>query len=567
MDDAPPPGASSHNAAPIEDEDLLISVSGGLGHMDEERNVYVKDQDCTECLKDLQRFLRRDDVFERPVFHRLGQWDLVSTDLVPLIVHHQDDADVVYNALKVLTFLTMPIEPQSDLLSEQCKHLKRIKQCFLANDALAVIVGLLAGPLSRYPRLPERDILVTQLVLTFVRNIMCIDSAEHTLGIDGGPSADYDLAQGKADLLQRLFRDNVLEIVLLVAQHANEKTFKNDAPLILHILHQVFEGFDAAQLFGRADGIPSARGRGEAISKAKGIASNAGGGRARTTAAGAVAKSELALALSSERRARITGTSFTRLPPRHRQFSGTFVKKYADVSQQYVFTQRSMKPGIDRDDMMGGGGGGRRGRRAFAFDGARIPMPGALQPLLCGFVDGLLDGGYDVLMDTIRPELMHGIGISRYDKEDYMRFFKLSRFCTSYVKLKVEKEKEKEKERDAMGEKGNKGPASPFSSIGATLGWDMFHLLLTVWSQQIELPTRADDKDWALQGASLALLKEMLGLLHVAYERGSRLDRQAADKLSRRLLHDDLKQSGLFPLLCKMMKQYVKRKKKKEKKR
>ena len=144
---------------PLQDEDLLISVSGGLGRFDEDANVYRKDADCLECLKDLQRFLRRDDPYTRDVFHRLCQWGLVATDLVPLVVQYQDDSDVVYNALKVLTFLTMPVDPESDDLHVQCRELARIKDCFLANDAVAVIVGLLSRPLSRYPRLSEKDIL------------------------------------------------------------------------------------------------------------------------------------------------------------------------------------------------------------------------------------------------------------------------------------------------------------------------------------------------------------------------------------------------------------------------
>ena len=113
---------------PLQDEDLLISVSGGLGRFDEDANVYRKDADCLECLKDLQRFLRRDDPYTRDVFHRLCQWDLVATDLVPLVVQYQDDSDVVYNALKVLTFLTMPVDPESDDLHVQCRELARIKE-------------------------------------------------------------------------------------------------------------------------------------------------------------------------------------------------------------------------------------------------------------------------------------------------------------------------------------------------------------------------------------------------------------------------------------------------------
>ena len=51
-----------------------------------------------ECLKDLQRFLHRDDPVQRPAFFALGSFNLAKTDLVPLIVHYPDDADVVYNA-------------------------------------------------------------------------------------------------------------------------------------------------------------------------------------------------------------------------------------------------------------------------------------------------------------------------------------------------------------------------------------------------------------------------------------------------------------------------------------
>jgi hypothetical protein len=84
----------------------------------------------------------------------------------------------------------------------------------------------------------------------------------------------------------------------------------------------------------------------------------------------------------------------------------------------------------------------------------------------------------------------------------------------------------------------------------------MFHLLLTVWQQQIEIPSRAEEKDWDLQASSLALLKEMMYVLDLAYRIGTKADRKAADKLQRKLLHDDLRQSGLFPLLCRMVKNY-----------
>ena len=59
-----------------------------------------------------------------------------------------------------------------------------------------------------------------------------------------------------------------------------------------------------------------------------------------------------------------------------------------------------------------------------------------------------------------------------------------------------------------------------------------------------------------MQASSLGLLKEMMYVLDLAHQIGTKADRKAADKLQRRLLHDDLRQSGLFPLLCRMIKNY-----------
>lgn len=56
-----------------------------------------------------------------------------------------------------------------------------------------------------------------------------------------------------------------------------------------------------------------------------------------------------------------------------------------------------------------------------------------------------------------------------------------------------------------------------------------------------------------LQHASVPLLKEMLLTLDLARVAGSQADRRAADRLQRRLLHDDLKESGLLPVSLMMV--------------
>ena len=50
------------------------------------------------CLRDLQRFLRRDDPCDRPAFMKLGELQVVQNDVISLITGNPTDTDLVYNA-------------------------------------------------------------------------------------------------------------------------------------------------------------------------------------------------------------------------------------------------------------------------------------------------------------------------------------------------------------------------------------------------------------------------------------------------------------------------------------
>lgn len=56
----------------------------------------------TDNLKDLLRFLRRDDPQNRDVFKEVCKWNIVSKDLIPIIEHCQDDRSLVLNTGKFL---------------------------------------------------------------------------------------------------------------------------------------------------------------------------------------------------------------------------------------------------------------------------------------------------------------------------------------------------------------------------------------------------------------------------------------------------------------------------------
>jgi hypothetical protein len=56
-------------------------------------------------LKDLLRFLRRDDPQTRDVFKQVCKWNIVSKDLIPIIELCQDDSSLVLNAGRFCLFL------------------------------------------------------------------------------------------------------------------------------------------------------------------------------------------------------------------------------------------------------------------------------------------------------------------------------------------------------------------------------------------------------------------------------------------------------------------------------
>ena len=60
-----------------------------------------------------------------------------------------------------------------------------IKDAFLAQDALAVVVALVGPPLMRHAerQMTDKDLLIVQLVITFLRNLIVIPDSSGTSGV------------------------------------------------------------------------------------------------------------------------------------------------------------------------------------------------------------------------------------------------------------------------------------------------------------------------------------------------------------------------------------------------
>ncbi len=52
-------------------------------------------------------------------------------------------------------------------------------------------------------------------------------------------------------------------------------------------------------------------------------------------------------------------------------------------------------------------------------------------------VEEFLQGSYAILMTQLRKELQPGLHVSRLDRDDFVRFLRLTRFFHQYVRLKT----------------------------------------------------------------------------------------------------------------------------------
>ena len=85
----------------------LESTCAALGVHDG-AGSYHKDDDCIECVKDLIRFLRRDDGNNHTLRRALGQIGVVKSDLLPILREHSSDLDLFDMVLRLVVNLTSP---------------------------------------------------------------------------------------------------------------------------------------------------------------------------------------------------------------------------------------------------------------------------------------------------------------------------------------------------------------------------------------------------------------------------------------------------------------------------
>lgn len=145
-----------------------------------------------------------------------------------------------------------------------------VKDAFLAQDALAVVVALVSQPLMRHAdgHMTDRDVLIVQLVVTFLRNLIVIPDSGSTSGAahvfivrhncasrliaaihwksssqrghmyvpDILGSSGSHKSRMSSKLLSRFHEDSVFELLLVMAQHTSRVRVLTAPCFLLFIL-------------------------------------------------------------------------------------------------------------------------------------------------------------------------------------------------------------------------------------------------------------------------------------------------------------------------------------------
>ncbi|XP_072995580.1 uncharacterized protein [Typha latifolia] len=520
------------------DTERLSAICAGLGSAKEEDESgaivgYTKSEICLDNLKDLQRFLRRDNPQRRDVFKQICKWKTVSHDLIPIIEYYQNDRNLVINAVKILVFLTMPVDPNSDDIAQQIEYLWDLKAAMARNVTLAVIISLLEDPLDHLERdaFTEDDWKLVQLVLTLFRNVLAVQDI--TLQQKASGSATQFLCLTDS-FLELLFQENIMDLILVLTQHVDEPSgyLQQDNLLLLEIYHSIFLGRDP-ELIAKAHKKKSMID--EDISTS--------------------VDSLRSIIEEEHETRRIVGL---RSLERHSLFSGTFTRQSVDGSRTLFKGNPTSASGngflkvhkVQRGPL-----------KRIAWDQGRLSLPKQnILGLLNNFLNQFLSGGYNVLMQSICNDITKEH--QSIQNSDIISFFQVADFVLAFQHQKASISKKADMEGPTSETSINNKDVDNSSchwdlcgSVASTMNEAMFNLVITKWRETFEALKETNDyKPLSAAGSLIKRMIRMIDLVLKLFPEDSK-EPQTARVLLYKLFYDQTDQ-GLTQFLLNLFKSF-----------
>ncbi|KMZ63424.1 Timeless family protein [Zostera marina] len=513
----------------------LLHVCNGFGYREEDvegtLHNYVLNDHCVDNLKDLQRFLRRDDPVERVVFKQICQWNLVARHLVPLLEYHQNDRSIVINIVKILVFLTMPVDPTSDDVVSQIEYLWKVKGGLTRSLTIAVVVSLLEQPLEHLEcgTFTEDDWKLVQLLLTFFRNMLAIQDilVQHKAS---GMSSEF--LHLRDSFLELLFNENVMDLILALTQYVDDSSryLRNDNLLLLEIFHYIFRGQKPELIAAFDKRSQDSEGVAPTLESLKSIMDEE----------------------KEKKRCLQMRTSET-----SSMFNGTFSHLSVDGSLKLI----KGNPTTPSNNILIKAHKKQRGPiKKIAWDGVSLmSSKKGIMELLYGFINNLISGPYNVLMQSIHEDIVkehHAV-----QNSDVITFFQVASFVTSFHRNKILISKKQNLDSKTPRESfDNEVNASSVignicGQIAATMTEAMLLLVISKWRNAFD--SLKETGDYKCLSSSSSLTKNMIRMLDLVLKLSP--DNSNERKTARILLYKifyDQTDEGFSRFLLNMIKSF-----------
>ncbi|KAL8557351.1 hypothetical protein ACS0TY_004691 [Phlomoides rotata] len=513
--------------------DELSGICNGLGLLVEDKDGnrigYDKGEFCLDNMKDLLRFLRRDDQEKRDVFKQVCKWNIVGKDLIPIMEYYTEDRNLVLNAVKVLVFLTMPVEPTSHDISQQTEYLWGLKSAITLSGIVPVIMSLLENPLENLESesFTEDDWKLVQLILTLFRNVIAIQDIS-TQQIAGASASQFLFLRDR--FLELLFQENVMDLILVLSQHTggSQGYLRQDNLLLLEFFYYTFKGQEP-----------------ELIAKA-----HLKGSKVEEEAENPFSSLQSIMKEEQEKRrlARLRSLSC------YSQFTGTYTKVTLDGSKALLKgnPSASSNPLLKAHQII------RGPSKREIWDHKELPSTKSkILQLLDDFTSQFLMGGYNVLMQSILEDIVKEH--QEIQSSDIIIFFKVAEFVTSFQYHKCITTKpsiDAENEASTTYHDDNTSfKGSICGPIAETLNESMFSMVISKWRYAFEALKQTNN--YKLLSAAGSLTKVMIRMLDLVLKQSPEdsKETQTARILLYKLFYDQTEE-GMTQFLLNLIKSF-----------
>ncbi|XP_052451398.1 protein timeless homolog [Carassius gibelio] len=158
----------------------LLATCSALGYL--EGDVYHKEPDCLESVKDLIRYLRHEDD-TRDIRQQLGAGQILQNDLLPIITQHTQDKLLFDACIRLMVNLTQPAllcfgkVPDDPAFRHHflqvMSYLQAYKEAFADEKIFTVLSETLYNLLQLdWEQRAEEDNLLIERILLLVRNVL-----------------------------------------------------------------------------------------------------------------------------------------------------------------------------------------------------------------------------------------------------------------------------------------------------------------------------------------------------------------------------------------------------------